>query len=54
MKRKIEILALTSALALSVLAVGCVRTISKEERISVGSDGTITKTEETKKTAPVK
>jgi hypothetical protein len=69
MKRKIEILAVTSALALSVLFVGCDRTLSKEERTSVGSDGsvktkektvtekadgTVTKTEETRKTAPVK
>jgi hypothetical protein len=69
MKRKFEILAITSALALSVLFVGCDRTISKEERTTVGSDGTVktkektvtqkpdgtvTKTEETKKVEPVK
>ena len=69
MKSKIEIVAMVSALALSVLLVGCDRTISKEERTSVGSDGsvktkektvtekadgTVIKSEETKKTTPVK
>ena len=69
MKHKIVMLAATSALALSFLMVGCDRTISKTESTSVSSDGTIkskektvtekpdgtvTKTEETKKTTPVK
>ena len=69
MKRKIEVMALLSALVLSVLCVGCDRTISKEERTSVGNDGsvktkektvtekadgTINKTEETRKTTPVR
>ena len=69
MKSKIQILAMTSALALSVLVVGCDRTISKEESSTVSSDGTVktkektvtekpdgtvTKSEETKKTTPVK
>jgi len=67
MKRNIAILSATSALALSFLTVGCDRTISKTESTSVGSDGsvktkektvtekadgTVTKTEETKKTTP--
>ena len=66
---KHKILAMTSALVLAVFLVGCDRTLSREERTSVGSDGTvktkektvtekadgtITKTEETKKTAPVR
>ena len=69
MKRRIEILAMASVLALSVLFVGCDRTLSKEERTSVSSDGevkskektvteksdgTVIKTEETKKTEPLK
>ena len=69
MKRKITVLGMTSALALSVLLMGCDRTISKEEKTSVSSDGTVktkektvteksdgtvTKTEETKKTEPPK
>ena len=69
MKNKMSILVMTSALAFSVLLVGCDRTISKEERTTVGSDGlvktqektvteksdgTIIKSEETKKTEPVK
>ena len=62
-------LAVMSLLALSSLAVGCDRTISKTESSSVSSDGTVkskektvtqnpdgtvTKTEETKKTSPTK
>ena len=69
MKTKIAIVSATSALALSFLIVGCDRTISKTESTSVSSDGTVkthektvtekpdgtvTKTEETKKTTPVK
>jgi hypothetical protein len=57
----------TSALALSLLMVGCDRTVSKTESTSTStdgtmkskestvtksSDGTVTKTEETKKTTP--
>jgi hypothetical protein len=56
-----------SALALSLLLVGCDRQVSKETNSSVSSDGTVktkektvtqspdgtvTKTEETKKTSP--
>jgi hypothetical protein len=69
MKNDIKILAMTSALALSVLLVGCDRTISHQEKTSVDSDGTvktkektvtekpdgtITRSEETKKGEPVK
>ncbi len=71
MKTRIRTLVMTSALALSVsvLALGCDRTITKEEKTSVSSDGTvktkeksvvekpdgtIIKTEENKKTEPVK
>ena len=68
MKRnKIAILAVTTVLAFSSLLTGCDRTLSKTESTSVSSDGTvkskektvtekpdgtITKTEETKKTTP--
>jgi hypothetical protein len=67
--KHIEILAIMAALALSPVFVGCDRTISKDERTSVGSDGsvktkektvtekadgTVTKTEETRKTEPAK
>ncbi len=67
MKRKIAILAATSVLACSSLLVGCDRTISQKESTSVSSDGTVKtqektvteksdgtviKTEETKKTTP--
>jgi hypothetical protein len=67
MKRKIAMLAATSVLAFSSLLVGCDRTVSKTESSSVSSDGTVkskektvtekadgtvTKTEETKKTSP--
>ena len=60
-------MAATSVLAFSSLLVGCDRTISKTESSSVSSDGTVkskektvtekpdgtvTKTEETKKTSP--
>ena len=66
---KTILLAAGSALALSVLTVGCDRTLSKTENRSVSSDGTVkstektvtqspdgtvTKTEETKKTQPAK
>jgi ribose 5-phosphate isomerase len=69
MKTKIKILAMTSALALAVMLVGCDRTVSHEEKSTVKSDGTVKtqektvteksdgsviKTEETKKTEPVK
>jgi len=64
---KLMFLAATSVLALSLLMVGCDRTVSKtessttssdgtvkskEKTVSEGSDGTVTKTEETKKTIP--
>ena len=67
MKRNIAMLAATSVLACSSLLVGCDRTVSKTESTSVSSDGTVkskektvtekadgtvTKTEETKKTTP--
>jgi hypothetical protein len=67
MKRKIAMLTTTSFVACSLLLVGCDRTISKTESSSVSSDGTVktkektvtekadgtvTKTEETKKTTP--
>ena len=67
MKLNIAMLALTSVLALASLLVGCDRTVSKTEKSSVSSDGTVkskeetvtknsdgtvTKTEETKKTTP--
>jgi hypothetical protein len=67
MKRKIVMLAATSALAFASLLVGCDRTVSKTESTSVSSDGTvkskektvteksdgtIEKKEETKKTSP--
>ena len=57
----------TSALALSFMLVGCDREVSntkdtsvnsdgavksKEKTVTKGSDGTVTKTEETKKTTP--
>ena len=66
---KHQILVVTSALALSVLLLGCDQTVSKEESKTVGSDGsvktkektvtqnadgTVSKSEETKKTTPVK
>src|SRR5204862_7864519 len=69
MKHKIEILAIVSVLALSSVFVGCDRTISKDERTTVGrdgsvktkektvtekADGTVTKSEETRKTEPVR
>ena len=69
MKSRIAVLSATSALALSFLIVGCDRTISKTQSTSVSRDGTVkskektvtekpdgtvTKTEETKKTTPVK
>jgi hypothetical protein len=68
MKNRIFVIsAATSALALSFLLVGCDREISKTESSSVSSDGTVkskektvtqapdgtvTKTEESKKTTP--
>ena len=63
------ICAATSALALSFLLVGCARQIShtesssvssdgtvksKEKTVTQASDGTVTKTEESKSTAPSK
>ena len=69
MKRKIAVWSVTSVLAFSSLLVGCDRTISKSESSSVSSDGTVKtkektvtekpdgtviKSEETKKTEPVK
>jgi len=69
MKHKLETLALVSGLGLSLVCAGCDRTISKEERTTVGSDGsvktkektvtekadgTVIKTEETRKTEPAK
>jgi len=68
MKRTIAMLGATSILACSFLLAGCDRTVSKEEKTSVSSDGTvkskektvtekpdgtIIKEEETKKTTPV-
>ena len=63
------ICAATSALALSFLLVGCAREVShtesssvssdgtvksKEKTVTQASDGTVTKTEESKSTAPSK
>lgn len=67
MKRKIAMFAAASVMAFSSLLVGCDRTVSKTESSSVSSDGTVKskektvteksdgtviKTEETKKTTP--
>jgi hypothetical protein len=64
-----KILLVLAALAFSVFASGCDRTVSKSEKTSVGSDGTVkskettvteksdgtvVKKEETTKTAPAK
>ena len=69
MKQNMAVMAATAALVISSLFVGCDRTVSKTETSSVSSDGTVkstektvtqapdgttTKTEETKKTTPVK
>lgn len=45
--RKITVLALTSAFALSFLTTGCERTISHTESEKVKSDGTVEKKEKT-------
>jgi len=47
MKRNLVMLAATSVLAFSALLVGCDRTISKTEKNSVSSDGTVKSKEET-------
>ncbi len=67
MKIKTQMLALMSAVAISVATVGCDRTIKHEESTKVSSDGTVTtkeksetiskdgvvtKKEEVKKTTP--
>lgn len=69
MNSSVKSLLLLSALTLSVVVTGCDRTISKTEKTSVSSDGTVkskettvteksdgtvVKKEETKKTTPVK
>jgi len=69
MKHNISIVGTAAALLLTFFLVGCDRTISKTESSSVSSDGTVkskektvtqspdgtvTKTEENKKTAPAK
>jgi len=65
--RKNALLALMSALALTLVTVGCERTVSKtesekvrsdgtveskEKTVTQSSDGTVTKTEEEKKSTP--
>ena len=67
MKTKIQMVALMSAVVMSLAVAGCDRTISheesskmgrdgtvttKEKTESVNQDGTVTKKEETKKTTP--
>jgi hypothetical protein len=69
MRRNIAVLSAAAVIALTLLSVGCDRTLSKTESSSVSSDGTVkskektvsqspdgtvTKKEETSKTAPVK
>ncbi len=45
--RKTTLLALASAFSLTVLTVGCDRTLSKQETEKVKSDGTVEKKEKT-------
>ena len=67
MKTKTQMLALISAVVISIATMGCDRTVSheesskvsrdgtvttKEKTETVGQDGTVTKKEETKKTTP--
>jgi hypothetical protein len=49
---KITLTAMISALALSVLAMGCDRTVSKTESEKVKSDGTVEKKEKSVTESP--
>jgi len=50
--RKIALMATMSALAMSLLMMGCDRTISHTEREKVKSDGTVEKKEKTVSESP--